>query len=92
MGVEHGAFCIGCCWMLMGLLFVTGVMNLGWVAVLSAVVLLEKMSPAGGVLARVPAAVRASLTNRSRDAAVRASCNGSTLMATSRSSWTSRAR
>ena len=39
-----------------------------------------------------PAAVRASLTNRSRDAAVRANCNGSTLMATSRSSCTSRAR
>ena len=34
MGLEHGAFCVGCCWMLMALLFVAGVMNLAWVAAL----------------------------------------------------------
>lgn len=53
MGVRHGTFCVGCCWLLMALLFVAGVMNLAWVAVLSAIVLLEKVSPAGPAIARV---------------------------------------
>ena len=47
MGLRHGAFCVGCCWILMGLLFVLGVMNLIWIAVLAAFVLLEKVAPAG---------------------------------------------
>jgi predicted metal-binding membrane protein len=42
MGVRYGAFCAGCCWALMGLLFVVGVMNLLWIAVLSVFVLIEK--------------------------------------------------
>jgi len=42
MGVRHGAFCVGCCWALMALLFVGGVMNLLWIAVLAATVLIEK--------------------------------------------------
>jgi predicted metal-binding membrane protein len=42
MGVRHGAFCVGCCWALMGLLFVGGVMNLLWVAAIAAFVLVEK--------------------------------------------------
>jgi predicted metal-binding membrane protein len=45
LGLEHGAFCVGCCWMLMALLFVAGVMNLVWVAVLTAFVLIEKVTP-----------------------------------------------
>jgi len=45
MGLEHGAFCVGCCWVLMGLLFVGGVMNLLWVAAIAAFVLLEKVVP-----------------------------------------------
>ena len=45
MGIEHGAFCAGCCWALMTLLFVLGVMNLLWIAVLTIVVALEKMLP-----------------------------------------------
>jgi predicted metal-binding membrane protein len=45
MGLRHGAYCLGCCWLLMALLFVAGVMNLAWVAVLSAFVLLEKILP-----------------------------------------------
>ncbi|MGI8617463.1 MAG: DUF2182 domain-containing protein [Gemmatimonadaceae bacterium] len=53
MGIEHGAFCVGCCWLLMALLFVAGVMNLWWVAALSVVVLLEKTVPGGAVLARI---------------------------------------
>jgi predicted metal-binding membrane protein len=43
MGVRHGIFCLGCCWVLMALLFVVGVMNLAWVAVLAGFVLLEKL-------------------------------------------------
>ena len=47
MGLEHGAFCVGCCWFLMGLLFFGGVMNLYWIAGLALFVLLEKIVPAG---------------------------------------------
>jgi predicted metal-binding membrane protein len=52
LGLKHGAYCIGCCWALMALLFVGGVMNLLWVAGLSILVLLEKVVPAGRHLAR----------------------------------------
>ncbi len=51
MGLEHGAFCTGCCWMLMALLFVAGVMNLAWVAAISVLVLLEKAAPFGRAIA-----------------------------------------
>ncbi len=47
MGVEHGAFCTGCCWFLMALLFVGGVMNLYWIVSLAVFVLLEKIIPVG---------------------------------------------
>lgn len=47
MGLEHGFFCLGCCWFLMVLLFVGGIMNLYWIAGLALFVLLEKMIPAG---------------------------------------------
>jgi predicted metal-binding membrane protein len=47
MGLEHGLFCLGCCWVLMGLLFYGGVMNLWWIASLAAYVLFEKLTPAG---------------------------------------------
>ncbi len=45
MGLVHGAFCLGCCWLLMGLLFVGGVMNLLWIAAIAIFVLLEKVIP-----------------------------------------------
>jgi predicted metal-binding membrane protein len=45
MGLAYGAFCVGCCWMLMALLFVVGVMNLAWVAAISVFVILEKATP-----------------------------------------------
>jgi len=45
MGLEHGGFCLGCCWLLMGLLFVGGVMNLLWIAAIAVFVLLEKVIP-----------------------------------------------
>lgn len=51
MGLKHGGFCIGCCWMLMGLLFVAGVMNLVWVALIAIFVLLEKVAPWGRAIA-----------------------------------------
>ncbi len=47
MGIKHGRYCLGCCWALMGLLFVAGVMNLLWVAAIAALVLVEKILPAG---------------------------------------------
>ena len=47
MGLEHGAWCLGCCWFLMSLLFVGGVMNLIWIAGLSIFVLVEKLLPQG---------------------------------------------
>ena len=45
MGIRHGGFCLGCCWVLMSLLFVLGVMNLVWIAALAVFVLIEKMLP-----------------------------------------------
>ena len=47
MGLEQGAYCVGCCWFLMGLLFFGGVMNLYWIVGLALFVLFEKMIPAG---------------------------------------------
>ncbi len=56
MGIRHGAYCLGCCWALMCVLFVVGVMNLFWVATLTAFVLLEKIGPAGTIVARAAGA------------------------------------
>ena len=53
MGLRHGAFCLGCCWVLMALLFVLGVMNLLWIAALAGFVLLEKVAPAGHWVGRL---------------------------------------
>jgi predicted metal-binding membrane protein len=53
MGVEHGAFCVGCCWGLMLALFALGVMSLFWMAVVAVVILAEKLAPAGERLTRV---------------------------------------
>ena len=47
MGMEHGAWCLGCCWVLMAILFVVGVMNLLWVAGLAVFVFAEKLLPGG---------------------------------------------
>jgi len=53
MGIEHGTYCLGCCWALMCVLFVVGVMNLVWVAAMAIFVLIEKIAPAGTLVARV---------------------------------------
>lgn len=52
MGLQHGLLCLGCCWALMGLLFVGGAMNLSWVAALAVAVAIEKMAPGGERLGR----------------------------------------
>ena len=57
MGFRHGAYCLGCCWALMCILFVVGVMNLFWIAALTGFVLLEKVGRAGATVARVAGAV-----------------------------------
>lgn len=57
MGLEHGAFCLGCCWALMGLLFWGGVMNLLWIAAITLFVLLEKVLPFGDKGGRVMGAL-----------------------------------
>lgn len=53
MGLHHGSFCVGCCWVLMALLFVAGVMNVLWVAAIAAFVFIEKVAPRGDLLGRV---------------------------------------
>lgn len=57
MGVTHGFYCVGCCWLLMALLFVGGVMNLLWVGALALFVLLEKLVPSGPWVSRVAGAI-----------------------------------
>lgn len=52
MGFRHGLFCLGCCWALMGLLFVAGVMNLAWVAALTVAVVIEKVHRAGVIIGK----------------------------------------
>ncbi len=53
MGMAQGAYCVGCCWVLMLLLFAAGVMNLAWVALIAVFVLLEKLLPAGRLTSRI---------------------------------------
>jgi predicted metal-binding membrane protein len=53
LGFHHGIYCIGCCWALMALLFVGGVMNLLWIAGIAILVLIEKVAPSGLIIARL---------------------------------------
>jgi predicted metal-binding membrane protein len=53
LGVEHGAYCVGCCWALMGVLTVAGSMSLAWVVAIALVVAGEKLLPAGQLLGRL---------------------------------------
>ena len=52
LGLRHGAYCIGCCWVLVALLFVGGVMNVLWIALLALLILMEKLFPFGRWIAR----------------------------------------
>jgi predicted metal-binding membrane protein len=56
LGARHGLYCIGCCWALMALLFVGGVMNVLWIAALTILVLAEKVVPAGRLISRTAGA------------------------------------
>jgi predicted metal-binding membrane protein len=53
LGLLHGTYCVGCCWVLMALLFVVGVMNVLWIALLALLVLFEKLMPWGRWVARI---------------------------------------
>jgi predicted metal-binding membrane protein len=53
LGVRHGAYCVGCCWALMALLLVGGVMNVLWIFLLALFILLEKVTPFGRQIALV---------------------------------------
>jgi predicted metal-binding membrane protein len=53
LGARHGAYCVGCCWTLMALLFVGGVMNVLWIALITIFVLAEKVIPAGRLISRI---------------------------------------
>ena len=53
MGASHGSYCLGCCWVLMSLLFAVGVMNLLWAAVIAIIVLAEKLLPAPVWISRI---------------------------------------
>jgi predicted metal-binding membrane protein len=53
MGLKHGTYCAGCCWFLMLLLFVAGVMNVWWIAIITVLVLIEKIAPRGLMLGKI---------------------------------------
>ena len=53
LGMRHGCYCVGCCWVLMALLFVGGVMNVLWIAAIAIFVLAEKVIPAGRLISRI---------------------------------------
>jgi predicted metal-binding membrane protein len=61
MGLEHGGYCLGCCWVLMALLFAVGVMNLLWVAGLAVFVFVEKLLPGGPWIGKVGGGVMLGL-------------------------------
>ena len=61
MGLHHGVYCLGCCWALMLVLFAVGVMNLAWVEVLAALILVEKIGPSGALVSRIGGAIMIAL-------------------------------
>ena len=61
MGLRHGLFCVGCCWALMGLLFVAGVMNAAWIIAITIYVLIEKILPGGENLSKLLGAAMVGL-------------------------------
>ncbi|MER9332596.1 DUF2182 domain-containing protein [Mesorhizobium sp. M0293] len=61
LGIDHGVYCLGCCWALMALLFVGGVMNVLWIAGIAVLVLLEKTVPTRQLIPRVSGALMATI-------------------------------
>ena len=59
LGVRHGVYCLGCCWILMTLLFVGGIMNLLWIVGLTLIVAAEKLAPRGPLIGRAAGVVLA---------------------------------
>jgi predicted metal-binding membrane protein len=57
MGAHHGIYCLGCCWVLMALLFYGGVMELSWILGLALYVLAEKLLPPGWFVRRLSGAI-----------------------------------
>jgi predicted metal-binding membrane protein len=57
--MGHGLYCLSCCWTLMARLFVSGLMNLAWIAAVALLVLLEKTMPWGGRMSRLAGALLA---------------------------------
>lgn len=57
MGIRHGLYCLGCCWAMMALLFVGGVMNILWIAAIAGLVAVEKLAPKGEAVARALGAI-----------------------------------
>lgn len=53
LGILHGAYCVGCCWLLMAMLFVGGVMNVIWIVALTTAVVIEKLVPGGDRIGRL---------------------------------------
>ena len=53
LGIRHGAYCVGCCWALMALLFVGGAMNVLWIVLLALLIVLEKVTPSGRLIAHL---------------------------------------
>jgi len=60
LGILHGVYCVGCCWALMALLFVGGVMNIGWIVLLTLIVAVEKIAPRGASIGRAAGAALAA--------------------------------
>jgi predicted metal-binding membrane protein len=60
-GIHHGAYCLGCCWALMALLLVGGVMNVLWIAGIAILVLLEKTVPTGQLIPRISGTLVAAI-------------------------------
>jgi predicted metal-binding membrane protein len=63
MGLSHGAYCVGCCWLLMALLFIGGVMNLLWIAMIAGLALMEKVFPHGELLGKLGGAMLLALAS-----------------------------
>jgi predicted metal-binding membrane protein len=53
LGIQHGTYCLGCCWALMALLFVGGVMNIAWIGGIAVLILMEKILPYGRLVSRL---------------------------------------
>jgi predicted metal-binding membrane protein len=61
MGIDHGAYCVGCCWGLMLVMFAMGLMSLAWMGLLTAVIFVEKLTPSGPLLGKGVGAILIAL-------------------------------